>query len=112
MQIKAKDKLRQQEANEFICIADEPTLSTEIQINQMCGKIIEDYISQIIEVEGKIDKKDALYSATYLCKKQTGHGSVNGTRNHLDVLTSLEAPYEVRKDQKTKKKIIVKRIGQ
>jgi len=114
-QIKAQEKLKFNEANEFVCPIPDNTpaeASTEIKINQQCRDIITKYISETINVDQKIEWDDALFSSTYLCTKETGHGSVNSTRNHLMALTSQAAPYMVTKDQKTKKKIIIKRLGQ
>jgi hypothetical protein len=84
-------------------------ISSEIEISHKCYAITEKYLTDKILHHGWIDYSDALPSIVYVCKTKTGFGSTNQIRNHLSVLTSLEAPFEVTKDPNTKKKIIKKR---
>ena len=106
----AEDKLRENEQSPFIPIEDNSSeeASTEIKISKTNFEIQEQYLSEKILTDGSITWHDALYGATYKCKKLTGHGSVQCTRNNLYTLTAPEAPFMKTKDE-NKKPIIVKR---
>jgi hypothetical protein len=88
--------------------------SSEIEISNACYSITEEYLIDKILQHGWINYKETLPSIVYLCKKKTGHGSNVQIRNHLDTLTSKEAPFmiEVVNDGSKKKKIIRKRSEQ
>jgi len=85
--------------------------SSEIEISNACYSITEKYLIDEILAHAWIDYNKTLPSIVYLCKKRTGHGSMNQIRNHLDVLTSEKAPFMIDKIMmdKKKKKIIRKR---
>ena len=82
----------------------------EIKININSSEILEQYISEKIALDGKINKDDAIYSSAYRCKKLTGHGSIQCIINYLRILTCAEGPFMEARDA-NKKKIIVKRVG-
>jgi hypothetical protein len=84
-------------------------ISSEIEISHKCYVITEKYLTDKILHHGWVDYSNVLSSIVYVCKAKTGFGSMNQIRNHLSVLTSLEAPFEMTKDPRTKKKIIKKR---
>ena len=84
-------------------------VSTEIEISNKCYPITEKYLVDSILEYGWLDYKSTLADIAYLCKAKTGHGSINQVRNHLIMLTSSRAPFEIIKDPVTKKKIIRKR---
>ena len=84
-------------------------VSTEIEISNKCYPITEKYLVDSILEHGWLDYKSTLADIAYLCKKKTGHGSINQVRNHLIMLTSSRAPFEIIKDPITQKKIIRKR---
>jgi len=109
-QVMAQDKLRQNEQAPFIPTEDNTSeeASTEIKIAKTNFEIQEQYILEKTLTDGFIFWHDALYGATYKCKKLTGYGSVQCTRNNLYTLTSPEAPFMKTKD-KNKKPIIVRR---
>jgi len=106
----AKEKLLQNQLTPFIPIEDNESeeASTEIKISKTNFEIQEQYLLEKILTDGFITWHDALYGATYKCKKLTGHGSVQCTRNNLYTLTTAEAPFMKTKD-KNKKPIIVRR---
>jgi len=108
----AQTKLKENELSLFIPVEDNTPdeVSSEIKISKNNFEIIEQYISEIIKLENKISWDDALYGGTYKCKKITGYGSPQCTRNYLKILTSSSAPFIQTKDD-NKKKIIVKRTG-
>ncbi|MGY5142235.1 MAG: HNH endonuclease [Nitrosopumilus sp.] len=83
--------------------------STEIEISNACYSITRQYLVDEILQNGWIDYKETLPSITFLCREKVGHGSINQIRNHLEVLTSIKAPFMIDKDPNTKKKIIRKR---
>lgn len=85
--------------------------STEIQINQANYSIVEQFISERVNTDGRIEYSDALYGSTYKCKNITGHGSTQSTRGYIATLTSFVSPYMIVKDEETRKKFIVKRVG-
>lgn len=109
-QVMAQDKLRQNQLTPFIPTEDNTLeeASTEIKISKTNFEIIEQYLSEKILTDGFVTWRDALYGATYKCKRLTGFGSVQCTRNYLYILTSPEAPFMKTKD-KNKKPIIVRR---
>jgi len=109
-QLMAGEKLKQNEQSLFIPVEDNSSeeSSTEIKISKTNFEITEQYLSEKILTDGFILWHDALYGATYKCKKLTGYGSVQCTRNNLYTLTSPEAPFMKTKD-KNKKPIIVRR---
>jgi|SRR3990172_6015171 len=111
-QIISKEKLKENESALFIPVEvnTDDEASTEIKINQRSSEILEQYVAEKIAVDGKINQDDALYSATYKCKKLTGHGSIQCMRNYLRILTCAEGPFMVVLDD-NKKKIIVRRTG-
>jgi len=106
----AQQKLKQNELALFIPVEDNESedVSTEIKISKTNFEITEQYLSEKILTDGFITWHDALYGATYKCKKLTGYGSVQCTRNNLYTLTSPEAPFMKTKDE-NKKPIIVRR---
>ena len=73
------------------------------------GVVTEKYLVDFILEHGWLDYKSTLADIAYLCKIKTGHGSINQIRNHVYMLTSSSAPFEIIKDPNTKKKIIKKR---
>ena len=85
--------------------------STEIQINQVNYSIVEQFIAERVNIDGRIEYSDALYGSVYKCKSLTGHGSTQSIRGYIGTLTSFVSPYMIMKDENTKKKIIVKRTG-
>jgi len=116
MQIRAMDKLRQNENTNFVgernCVEDKTSneVSTEIEINTSNFEIVQQYITESIVTNNFIEYRDALDSCVYLCKKKTGHGSQQSVRNYLSTLTSAVAPFQIIRDE-NKKKIITKRSG-
>jgi len=111
-QLIAQEKLKENELAIFIPVEDttDSEVSTEIKINKSNSEILEQYISEKITLDGKINKDDAIYSSAYRCKKLTGHGSVQCMRTYLGILTCDEGPFMEAQDE-NKKKIIVKRTG-
>ena len=85
--------------------------TTEIDINVTNNEIVEQFIRQRIGTDGSIPFKEALDSCVYLCRNRTNHGSQQAVRNYLDTLTSPVAPFMKITDEQTKKKLIVKRVG-
>ena len=106
----AQAKLKENEQSLFIPTEDNAPeeASTEIKIAKTNFEIQEQYVLEKTLTDGFITWHDALYGATYKCKKLTSYGSVQCTRNNLYTLTSLEAPFMKTKD-KNKKPIIVRR---
>lgn len=86
--------------------------SSEIQISQSNYPIVEQFITERVNIDGSIDYHDALYGAVYKCKISTGYGSPQSVRGYIATLTSLVSPFMITKDEQTKKKIIVRRTGQ
>jgi len=109
-QVMADEKLLQNQLTPFIPIEDNESeeASTEIKISKTNFEITEQYLAEKILTDGFVTWHDALYGATYKCKKLTGHGSVQCTRNYLYILTSPESPFMKTKDE-NKKPIIVRR---
>jgi len=116
LQILAKEKLAENEKKIFVrerkFVEDtEATKSdSEIEINQVSYVIVERFLSEKISTDGNVLFKEALNSCTFLCKKQTNHGSKQATRNHIDTLACEIGPFMVTKNENGKK-IIVKRDG-
>jgi len=116
LQIIAKEKLKENEDRNFLSERDfvedkEPqTGNTEIDISVSSYNIVEKYITEVIQTDGSILKSKAINSGAYLCKKQTGHGSKQSTRNYIDILTSEEALFMITRDEHNKNQI-VKRNG-
>lgn len=116
MQIRALDKLNENEEGNFmgeklLQLESNKEPSSEIEINISNFEIVEQFLTETIEVDSHIPYPDALDSCVYLCKKKTGHGSQQSVRNYIATLTSMVAPFEIIRDE-NKKKIIVKRKGQ
>ena len=84
--------------------------STEIQINQSNYPIVEQFLSERIHPDGRIEYSDALYAAVFKCKSLTGYGSPQSVRGYIATLTSIIGPFMITRDE-NKKKIIVKRTG-
>jgi len=83
-------------------LAQETT--TEIEINESNTDITEQYLWDNTDEHGRrIPFKDTLNSLVYICKKRTGHGSQPAVRNYIAYLTSLEAPFEIVRDENGKK---------
>ena len=112
-QIMAQEKLKENELALFFPVEDKTNneVSSEMQVNINSSEILEQYVAEKITVDGKIIKDDALFSAAYRCKKLTGHGSIQCMRTYLGILCCAEGPFMEAKDEETKKKIIVKRVG-
>ena len=112
MQIRARDKLKENEDGNFVReIKPEVKMPTsEIDINMSNSEITRQYLEEVINTDGSIPFSDALNSSAFLCKDKTGHGSQQAIRNYIQMLTSSVAPFMVILDEK-KKKIIVKRSG-
>lgn len=85
---------------------------TEININVNNYNIAEQFLRERIQADGSIEFSEALDSIVYLCKNRTGHGSHQAARNYLKTLVSPLAPFMISKDEKTRKKMIVRRSGQ
>jgi len=85
-------------------------VSTEIDINMTNFDITEKFISEVVDTDSSILYSDALNSSVYLCKKKTSHGSQQSVRNYLATLTSSVGPFEISRNENSKK-IIVKRIS-
>ncbi len=85
--------------------------SSEIQINQANYPIVEQFITERVNTDGFIEYSDALYGGVYKCKSITGYGSPQSVRGYIATLTSIVSPFMITKDEKTKKKIIVRRVG-
>jgi len=82
--------------------------SKEIAINKCTWNITENYILEKVLNEGSILYTDTLNACVMLCKQKTGHGANITIRRHIDALTSVTGPYEIKRDSKNKK-VIVKR---
>ncbi len=80
-------------------------VSKEIDINKKNFEITEKYITSEIESHKFILYKDALSSSAMLCKKETGHGSLQSVRNYILMLTSKVGEFEITKNDKKKKVI-------
>ena len=78
---------------------------TEIEINQTNSEIVENYITEQVNIRGRIPFKDTLNSLVYKCKKHNNHGSQQAIRNYIDYLTSPVAPFEIFRDENAKKMI-------
>lgn len=116
-QIIANEQLRQNQdqvlSERKYLLEDNSSLdvSSEIAINQMNYPIVEQFITEIINTEGFILYSDALNACAFKCISRTGHGSLQSVRGYIAILTSILGPFMVTKDDKTKKKLIVKRTG-
>jgi len=106
----AQAKLKENETNLFIPIEDNESeeASTEIKISKNSYDITEQYLSEKILIDGSITWHDALYGSVYKCKKLTGYGSVQCTRNYLYTLTSPESPFMKTKDENKKPIIVIR----
>ena len=95
----AQAKLEENEQALFIPTEDKTSeeASTEIKIAKTNFEIQEQYLLEKTLTDGFIFWHDALYGATYKCRKLTGYGSVQCTRNNLYTLTSHDElwPYRV-----------------
>ena len=111
-QIIAQEKLKENESALFIPIEDktDDESSTEIKISKNNFDITEQYLTEKIILDGKINWDDALNGSVYKCKRLTGYGSIQCIRNYLKILTCDEAPFMQTKDY-NKNKIIVRRTG-
>ena len=94
-------------------LEDKSTLdaSNEIGINMTNNEITDQFLMEKINTDGSILFSEALDSLVYLCQKKTSHGSHQAIRGYLKALTSPIGPYMIIKDEKTKKKLVVKRSG-
>ena len=111
-QIMAKDKLKQNEEELFV--REKNThfdYTSEIGINVKTYEMTESFLNNEIDTKGYALFKDTLNSIVFLCKKKFGHGSVQSVRNHLDVLTTSVAPYEITKND-ANQKIITRKENQ
>lgn len=86
-------------------------VSTEISINENNYEIVEQFIHERVSTDGSIPFQEALDTCVYLCKNRTNHGSHQCVRNYLNTLTCAVAPFMKISDERTKKKVIVKRVG-
>ncbi len=82
-------------------------LSNEIEINNKCYNITEEYLTTKIMSDAIIDYKKTIPAIVYLCKKKCNHGSIQSIRSHIQTLTTEEAPFEIINNKKGK--IIKKR---
>ena len=111
-QIMASQKLKGNE--EEFSVSERKTEKTDFDSNSEIGinvgtyEIVETYLNQEIQNGGHVKFNDALYSIVYICKQRTGHGSEPAVRRHLNTLTALIAPFELKKND-AKEKIIVRR---
>lgn len=65
-----------------------------IELNVHHMKICEEYLKEKLAVEPFLRFSDVQASCTFLCREETGHGSLQSTRNYLLVLCAEEATYE------------------
>ncbi len=116
LQIMAQDKLKENESKNFVRernyleVHGSQHASTEIDINVSNSDITEQYITEKVNTDRLIPCSEALNCCAYLCRKKTGHGSLQAVRNYIALLTSEVGPFMIVKDQNGKK-IIVKRSG-
>jgi len=113
LQILAQEKLKRNQESNLLCEREdvepsESALSPEMEASQKNFDIVKQYLTEIIETDGFIRKKDAIYSSSMLCKKKTGTGSPVSVTRYVQMLTSKEGPFEETKN-KNKEKILVKR---
>jgi len=83
--------------------------SKEIDINEKCWDITEEYIREELMKNDQINFQNTLNSCVYLCKKKTGHGANTSIRRHIDALCSPIGPYETH--GRGKGRVIVRRIS-
>ena len=83
-------------------------MPTEMKVGKKNLKITHQHINKQITTDGFISESDAIYSSAYRCIEETGHGSVQCSRNYVKILTSGAGPFKIVRDE-NKRKIIVKR---
>ena len=117
LQQKAIDKMEKHEDEMFVGESffknkeEKEQSSKEIEINNKCYSITEEYLTDKISSEGWIYYKGLIHTIVFLSRKKCGHGSEQSIRSHIHTLTSEFAPFEITKDGKGKK-IIRKRPTQ
>lgn len=108
----AKAKLDHNESVSFDDFVDADTSSSECmsekEISQKNYAITEQYLSELITSDGKVQFNDFLNSAAYRCKKRTGFGSQQAVRGYVGLLTSLEADFAMFTNENKKKFIVLK----
>ena len=95
-QEKLQDNIKRNYVREIINTKNKQT--SEIEIGCTNFEIVEIFLHRNVP----IDFTEALNSAAYECKKKTGYGSQQSVRNYFDLLTSVNAPFEVHKHGKEK----------
>lgn len=83
-------------------------MPTEMKVGKKNLKITRQHINKQITTDGFISESDAIYSSAYRCIDETGHGSVQCSRNYVKILTSSAGPFKIVRDENNRK-IIVKR---
>jgi len=109
LQILANEKIRLNQSQIFVPKLEDNTpqeASTEIQININSSKIAERYITEEIQINGFALFDDSINCITFLCKKNTGHGSNQSSRNYIKTLTCSIAPFMITKNDEGKKVIV------
>jgi len=87
---------------------EKKNVSTEIEINNKCYDITEEYLTDKIISDGWIAYKGVIATIVFLSHQKCGHGSQQSIRSHIQTLTSEFAPFEIVKDEQGQK-IIKKR---
>ena len=111
LQLLANEKIKLNQSQIFIPKLEDNSpieASTEIQININSFQIAERYITEQVQSNGSLEEIDAINCITFLCKKKTGHGSNQSSRNYIKTLTCSLAPFMISKNEEGKK-IIVRR---
>jgi len=107
----AQDKIKLNKSQIFVPKLEDNSpqeASTEIQININSSLIAERYITEQVNANDSTEEIDTMNCITFLCKKNTGHGSNQSSRNYIKNLTCSIAPFMITKNDEGKR-IIVRR---
>jgi len=106
----AQDKIKLNKSQIFVPLEDNSPqeASTEIQININSSQIAERFITERVKIDGSLEVIDAINCITFQCKKNTGHGSNQSSRNYINTLTCSIANFMITKNDEGKR-IIVRR---
>lgn len=85
--------------------------SSEIDINRKCYGYTKQWLTEIINIDGKTELNDAVFSIVFDCQEKFGAGAESTIRKYINTLTLARGSNFMQIKDEDKKRWIVKRSG-
>ena len=112
MQILATDKLHDSEKRDYMrekfTKKARNSENSEVQISKTNYQICLQYVAKKVDQFGQIDFKETILNIVWKCRENNNTGSPQATRNYLNIICCISAPFEITKIDG--KKIIHRRV--